>query len=296
MNVSPKQLRAFLAIAEHNSFAEAAEHVHLSQPALSIAIKNLETALGGRLLVRTTRTLALSPEGEEFLPVARRLMGDWDRALRDMHSLFALQRGKLTVAAMPSFAASLLPVALAKFRRNFPNLTITVNDIVAEAVVDAVRSGHAEVGIAFRPERAPDLEFQPLFIDRFMAALPSDHPLVSETSIHWATLARQPLLLLQHPSSIRQLIEDALKNEAIEFVVDGEAHQLVTLGRMVACGLGVSVVPELCADQMARIGAVCRPLIDPIISREVGVLTRRRYPLSHAASALVEIVTTTDWR
>ena len=96
-------------MARTQSFAEAAVLVHLSQPALSIAIRNLEEAVGGRLLARSTRRLSLTPEGEAFLPVAERLLEDWDSALRDLHNLFSMRRGKLTLAAMPSFSSNQLP-------------------------------------------------------------------------------------------------------------------------------------------------------------------------------------------
>ena len=81
MKATIKQLKAFVAAAQARNFAEAGSRVHLSQPALSIAIKNLEEIVGGRLLARTTRSLALTPEGEVFYPVAQRLLADWDNAL-----------------------------------------------------------------------------------------------------------------------------------------------------------------------------------------------------------------------
>lgn len=290
MSVSPRQLRAFVAVAECGSFAEAGAQLHLSQPALSLAIKKLEESVGGRLLVRTTRTLALSPEGEIFLPVAKRLLGDWDGALDDLHQLFAKERGKLTIAAMPSFAANQLPEVLLAYHRRYPNINVVVDDVVAERVVEGVRAGRIEVGVAFRPDDASDLDFQPLFADQLVAALPRDHTLATRRAIQWRTLAQHPLLMLQRPSSIRRLIERSLEKQRIVIRVEFEAHQLATLGRMVAQGLGVSAVPTLCTEQMEALGAVCRPLAGPVISRQVGILTRRRYPLSAAAEAMVAVL------
>ena len=94
-----KQLRAFLAVAQSLSFAQACERLHLSQPALSLAIKNLEQSLGGQLLVRTTRSVALTPEGETLLPIAVRLLADWDNAEDLLRQHFTLQMGKVAVAA-----------------------------------------------------------------------------------------------------------------------------------------------------------------------------------------------------
>src|SRR5690606_11179865 len=134
MNVTLKQLKAFVAVAECRSFADACGVVFLSQPALSMAIKNLEQAVGGKLLVRTTRTLILSPEGQTFLPVAKRLVADWETAFNDLHNLFAKHRGKLSIAAMPSYAASLLPGVLAQFYRDYPNMNVLIDDVIAELV------------------------------------------------------------------------------------------------------------------------------------------------------------------
>ncbi|KAI3490733.1 hypothetical protein L1887_44895 [Cichorium endivia] len=109
MRMSVKQLRAFLAVAHTLNFAHASERLNLSQPALSLTIKALEDALGGPLLQRSTRKVALTQEGETFLPMARQLLADWDNVEEAMHQCFTLQRGKISVAAMPSFAANVLP-------------------------------------------------------------------------------------------------------------------------------------------------------------------------------------------
>ena len=290
MNVSPKHLKAFIAIAESGSFTEACALVHLSQPALSIAIRNLEESLGGKLIARSTRALGLTPEGEVFLPVAKHLLAEWETALNDVHNLFAKQRGKLRMAAMPSFATSHLPAILRRYYDRYPNISVSVEDVVAEAVIDQVRSGRAEIGIAFMPsDRNEDLDFKPLSRDRFVAALPPDHALTQLKTVTWAALTKSPLLLLQKPSSIRLLIEKALDKYAIPFTVGCEAHQLITLGEMVAHGIGVSAVPMLSVAQMETLGVVCRPLVKPVIDREVCLLTRRRYPMSAAAQAMLEI-------
>ena len=89
MNASIRQLKAFVVVAQTRSFAQACGLLHLSQPALSIAIRNLEQAVGGTLFVRTTRSIALSPEGEAFLPLAQRLLRDWDSAFGDLRNCSA---------------------------------------------------------------------------------------------------------------------------------------------------------------------------------------------------------------
>jgi LysR family carnitine catabolism transcriptional activator len=290
MNVTVKQLQAFVAVARSRSFAEACPLVHLSQPALSITIKNLEEAVGGKLFARSTRSVALTPEGEEFLPAVQRLLSDWDRSLEDVHNLFALRRGKLDIAAMPTFASSLLPAILAYFHGQYADINVTVHDVIAESVVDMVREGRVELGVTFDPGEAQDLKFQPLFRDRFVAALPASHPLLAKKRLRWSELQGYPFIALQRPSSIRLLIDQQLAENNIVLTPAFEAHQLASIGRMVSTGLGVSVVPALSGEQMEEMGARCRPITAPVITRQVGVITRRRYPLSVAGQAMVEVI------
>ncbi|KZX56776.1 LysR family transcriptional regulator [Halioglobus sp. HI00S01] len=291
MNVTVKQMQAFVAVARCQSFAEACELVHLSQPALSIAIRKLEDAVGGRLFARSTRSVTLTPEGEAFYPVARRLLSDWDQALDDVHNLFALRRGKLDVAAMPTFTSSLLPGLLKRFHGDYPDINVTVHDVVAEQVVDMVREGRAELGVTFDPGEASDLEFHPLFTDRLVAVLPRDHPLLAlERGLRWRDLQDHSYITLQRPSSVRLLIDGMLRDKGIVLNPAFEAHQLVSVGRMVTENLGVSVVPSLSESQMLEMGAEVRPVGAPAVTREVGVITRRRYPLSVAAQAMFDIL------
>ena len=132
MNITLKQLKAFVVVAQQESFMAACEMLHISQPALSIAIKNLEQEVGGSLLSRTTRAVVLTPEGEQFLPTAKRLLQEWDDAFIDLTQSFSLEHGMLSIAAMPSFASSLVPNYLKQFRQDFPQVKIKLHDVIAE--------------------------------------------------------------------------------------------------------------------------------------------------------------------
>jgi LysR family carnitine catabolism transcriptional activator len=290
MNVSIKQIRAFVAVARSKSFAEACTLVRLSQPALSISIKNLELAVGGKLLSRSTRSVELTPEGAEFFPVAQRLLKDWDRSLEDVHNLFTLRRGKLDIAAMPTFASSLLPEILAQYHLQYPDINVTIHDVIAESVVEMVRDGRVELGVSFDPGDARDLNFQPLFLDRFIAALPPGHALLEKKKLNWNDLKNTVFIALQRPSSIRLLLDTSLLTQGIELAPAFEAHQLASIGRMVASGLGCSVVPALSSGQMEEMGAVCLPIGTPAIARNVGLVTRKRHPLSVATQTMIEVI------
>ena len=288
MNV--KQLRAFVAVAKFQSFAQAGEHLHISQPALSLTIKALEENLGGALLSRTTRSVSLTAEGEVLLPLARRLLADWDDTEEMLRQRFTLQLGRVAIAAMPSFAGNLLPGALKLFRQCYPKVNVTVHDVINEQVQELVRHRRVELGIGFEPDNVEGLHFHPLYLDRFVAVVPADSPLARLAQISWAQLLAEDFVALQRPSAVRLLLEQNVAVQHGKLAVAFESHQLATVGRMVASGLGVSAVPALCITQMQELGARCIPLVEPAVERRIGVIALREHTLSTAAQALLDVL------
>lgn len=288
--MTPRQLKAFIAVAQTLSFARACERLHMSQPALSLAIRSLEQALGGRLLARTTRQVRLTPEGAAFLPQALQLLADWENVRERIKQRFTLQTGHVTVAAMPSFAGNVLPQILREYRRRHPDVEVSVHDIVQEQVVEMVANGRVEVGFGFEPEGESALAFEPLFVDSFVAIAAAESPLVAASAVSWSQLLVHNFIALQRPSSTRRLIDESLAAKGMELRVALECHQIATVIQFVAAGLGVSVVPSLCRQQVAALGARCLRLSRPSIRKPVGLITRLDQQLSTAARAIREVV------
>ncbi|MFJ4374480.1 LysR family transcriptional regulator [Pseudomonas japonica] len=285
-----KQLRAFVAVATCQSFAQACEHLHLSQPALSLTIKSLEEQLGGALLSRTTRSVSLTPEGEVLLPLARQLLADWDNTEELLRQRFTLQLGRVSIAAMPAFAGNLLPPVLKLFRERYPRVNVTVHDVINEQVLELVRHRRVELGIGFEPEAGEPLLFRPLYLDRFVAVVPRDSPLAGQAQVSWKELLREDFIALQRPSAVRLLLERHVAADHGKLAVAFESHQLSTIGRMVANGLGVSAVPALCIGQMRELGAQCVALVEPSIERRIGVTMLAGHKLSAAAQAVLDVL------
>lgn len=285
LNISYRQLQAFICVAKCATFAEAAEKMFLSQPALSSAIKKMETQLGGALFTRTTRKVELSPEGATFLPVALRLMNDWDEAFNDLHNLFALGRGKLAIAAMPSFAAGQLPKILQRYQAQFPNIKLSIADIVMESVYKEVREGRVEIGFTFEHERQEGTVFYPLFTDSFMVIFPCQHPLAELATIEWQDIVAYPFVAMNKDSAIRRWTDNHVQQLGYSLNVVAEAGQLATLGQFVSHGLGVSVVPSLCQEQMSGNGLQCIALQDSGLSKQVGMIKISRSNLSVPAES-----------
>lgn len=290
MNVTIKQLSAFVAVAQCQSFAEACERIHLSQPALSITIKNLEESLGGALFIRSTRAVVLTPEGDRLLPMAKRLLADWDQALGDISDLFSLSKGRLSLAAMPSFAEARLPGVFADFQKQYPNINISLHDVLNESVIEMVRAGRVELGVCFRPAVTEDLHFSPLFDDEIVALLPEGHALAAKSTVTWQDFKPYPFMALAPPSNVRAYIEAQLAEHNINLTVDLEVNQLATIKQMVSAGVGVSAVPKMCISQGLDRSLVYRPLLEPNIARSIGLVERRRYALSSSAKAMQKLI------
>lgn len=290
MQPSIRQLKAFVAIAEFGSFIEASEHLHMSQPALSIAIRKLEELVGGLLFNRSPRGIQLTPEGKFFLPTARRLIGDWDDALGDLGELFNKQRGKVTLAALPTLAAGFLPAVLADYRQRYPNIAISVHDVLASQVDDLVSDHRADIGLSVQPLRAEATSFEPLVQDHFVGVCPDGHPLLEQETICWKELLAYPIIGVSRLSSTREAIENVLRTLDIEMDLMCEVSQIGTAGRMVAAGLGVTALPSLSFRQISAEGIGWRSLTAPNVPRSLGIITPSRGLPSAAATAMLNII------
>ncbi|MGM0858823.1 MAG: LysR substrate-binding domain-containing protein [Pseudomonadota bacterium] len=290
MNPSIRQLGAFVAVAQSRSLAEASERIHLSQPAISIALRKLEETVGGALFSRSTRQLTLTPEGEAFLPVAIRLLRDWSEAFEDLDDLFSKKRGKVSVAALPTLAAGLLPGIIATFHTRHPRINFSLHDVLAEQVNSMVREGRADLGLSVPPFDSEDLRFESILEDRYVAVCPLGHSLLKGPCIAWHQLAGHPFIGINRLSSSRQDIDRIMAEVGQPLDVICDTSQIATVGRMVAAGVGISVLPKLSFRQIATHGIDYRPLVSPDVCRPLGIVQRRRHALSTAAATLREMI------
>lgn len=292
MSATIKQLRAFVAVASTRSLADASAQLHISQPALSVAIRNLESVVGGPLFNREGRQLILTPEGERFAARAEQLLQSWDKSIEEVQRQFTLERGHLTLAAIPAFALNRMPRLLAEFHRRHPSVDLALEDIVMEQAIAAVREGRAEIAITFRPDDLAGLAFEPVEQGRFHAVLPPQHPLASRKTLRWADLAKQPFIAMNRGSAVRRWTEQAFAECGTPAHLFCEAYQLSTIGKLVQAGLGVSAMPSLCAPQMKEYGLHSIPLTAPVVSPLLGAVFHSHGALSAPARAFLELVKT----
>ena len=284
LNVSTRQLRGLLALAQLRSFTRAAEQMHLSQPAFSALIRALEEAVGTRLFERDTRKVSLTAEGALFVDSAARLLRDFEPSLADLGEHVARRRGRVALAALPSLAAGWLPPLLAQFQQAHPGIAIEVADALSEDCVERVRGGRADFAIAAVRASAPELRADLFCADRFHLVCRHDAPLAAKPRPTLADIASLPFIHLARTSSVRQHVEAAIAPLQMNTVM--ELEQLSTVAGMVRAGLGVTVVPMLTLFHFDHAELVTRPLRAPNLVRQLFLIRPRDQRLSIAAQAL----------
>ncbi len=284
MNLSTRQLRAFIALADERHFTRAAQRCHLTQPAFSALIRGIEDDAGVRLFHRSTRHVELTPEGQVLDASARRLLADFDLVAGDLKDHAAKRRGHVALAALPSLAAGWLPAILADFHARFPGIALDLRDALLDGCLDMVQQGTVDFAVAARRADMTDLDSLFLQADRYHLVCREDHPLAQATRVRMQDVVRHPMIQLARSSSVRQVLEQALGARLPPPVL--EVEHLATVTGLVQAGLGVSVVPAMTLFHFRRPGLCVRPLAGKGLARPLYLVKRRGRALSVAAQAL----------
>ena len=300
MNISLRQLRAFVAVAQSSSFSRAADALALTQPAVSRNVTDLEQALGLLLLHRTTREVELTEAGRLLLGNLSRVLEDLDACLLEVQGLATQRKGRVKVASSPTLSANLLPQCIARGRQQSPGVNIQLLDRIQSDVLLSVRSGEVDFGVVIDPSEKQDLHAQTILTEPFCLVCLSSHSLARKKEVHWAQLAGESLVLLDHASGSRRLIDAALQAHGAAASVVQEVGHTATIYSMVQQGLGLSVVPRLAipaawaarAATTAAAGSaalVSRPLV-PKVQRSIMLVKRQQRELSPVAHLVWDLI------
>jgi DNA-binding transcriptional LysR family regulator len=237
MDLSLRQIRAFVSVAHLKSFTRAASLLHLSQPALTVQIRRLEEALAVRLLDRSTRTVELTRAGRELAPVFQRLLRELDTVVIDSRDLAAKRYGVVRIAALPSVAAGVLPDAIAAFREINPRVTFMLKDVIASRVLSLVRTEEVDLGVMGGDLVEPDIEIVCTVQDRMHVVFPAEHPIEAAPEITLDVLASHPLILMDPDTSVRAIVDGAFIAAGRLPIPACEATYMMTAGRHGTRGL-----------------------------------------------------------
>jgi DNA-binding transcriptional LysR family regulator len=290
MNVTLRQLRAFVLVARLGSFTRAAQAMHVTQSALSLLVRELESAIDSRLFDRTTRAVALTAAGSDFFPRAERVLAELESALAGVDKLVARERGRVVVAAPLVLSSTYLPPILAAFGAKYPGIEVVLQDTLPNQVLPLVRGGAADLGIGTFASDEADIQRTLLFSEAMAAAFPAGHAFAGLQQLTWADVAQEPVLALSRGSVFRDLTEAGFAAAGLMLEPAREANYAGSLIGMVDAGLGVAILPGYAVKlaDPARIG--WRRVENPLIDREVSLVRRAGVSLSHAAQGFFDFI------
>ncbi len=291
INWTPRDLDIFLVLAETGSFRRTAAQVHLSQSAVSGVVARLEESLGTRLFDRTTRSVHLTAAGQVFVEQAQLLNAQTHEAVQRVLHITQIQSGKVSLAALPSLAATVVPRVMARYAEQHPEIALQLHDTLSGPAFDLVRAGTVDFALtAANPDYA-DLDYTPLSADGCVLLSPLNHRLANgKTPLNWLQVAELTHISMPLPASVRQYANAAFIEHRIAFQPRYEVEHIATIHAMVKAGLGVAALPELAAAFVQQEGVVTRRLTGPDIQRPLGVVTRRNRSLSPAAQEMVRML------
>ncbi len=288
MSLSARDLEAFIALAQTQHFTRASERCHLSQSAFSQRIRRLEEMAGLRLFERSTRHVALTPEGEVFAEEVHRIERDMRTALGNLRDLAARRTGRVAVAALPSVAAVWLPPVIAHYQQDNPGIEVQLFDTLANSGLALLREGRVDIAITAGGDLR-EFDTRVLCSERYWLVCPNDHPLATRRSVSLKQLAGHRLLQMARSSSVRQHLEAVTATGQL-ITSSLEVEHLATLAALVAQGLGISVVPALTLFHFERAGLHCCPVRDKALVRPIVLAQRKGAALSIAARAMVALI------
>jgi LysR family hydrogen peroxide-inducible transcriptional activator len=275
-----KQLRYLCAVVEHGHFGRAARACHVSQSTLSAGILELEEVLGASLLERNNRSLVLTALGEEVVERARALLLDVEDLVDLCQASAEPLSGRLRLGVIPTIAPFLLPSLLKSLRGDYPEFTPFIREDLTEALIEALHRGELDLLLLALPVAAEGVDTMFLFDDPFFLASPAEHPLAAKARLDTSSLQGQELLLLEDGHCLRDHALEACKLRGSEYKVPYQATSLTTIVQMVASGIGVTLLPGMAvtAGALAAPEVTVTPFSDPSVSREIGLMWRKKTP------------------
>ena len=290
MNVDLRHLEAFVSAAKYRSFTRAAKSLNISQPTFTVQIRQLETELGVRLLDRNTRSVQLTRVGRNLVPAVERLLRDLGSILESAKGISSTKSGSVVMAVLPSLAATILPQMLASLRTEHPGVAVRLREAPARRIVGLVKSEEVDFGIGWMKDRDGEVQFTPLFIDRMCAVFKAGSRLERRKTVALQDLAGLPLILTDTESSVRAMVDDAFEAMGSFVQPTWEVTYMSTALALVRAGLGVTILPGLALEMDGGRHLRARPLREPDLARQIGIIQETARSLSPAAEVLFRAV------
>ncbi len=290
-SVTLKQLRYFHALAREQHFGRAADACSVTQPALSMQIQELEASLGLDLVERTRAGVKLTAKGEQIAERAQRILNDVRDLVDFARQSAGVLSGRLRLGLIPSVAPYLLPPLLPLLKAQHPDLELHLRETQTETLLHELAEGKLDVLLLALPVKHHDIETLTLFEDRFLLALPKTQNLSGRLKATPDLVKGERLLLLEEGHCLRDQALTYCSLKHVDTINTFGASSLSTIVEMVAAGLGITLLPELCVsvEERGRDIKLMR-FVDPEPARTIGLVWRHSSPRADDYRALGQLV------
>lgn len=281
--ITLRQIDGFLAAAELLSFTRAAQQLHMTQPAFSQLIREIEGGLGVRLFDRTTRRVNLTASGEALHRKMKRGVLEIFDACEEARAIERVEQGHLAVGTLQSLAVGLVTQSLGDLRSESPGVTVSLHEDYNGALVERVAQGDIDFAVCAFTQAVRKMSFHDLFQEELVAVMLSSNPLAKRRAWRWTALENQPLILTTLRSSTREQISEALAANGIAVRNAYEVASMFTALSMVRAGFGITMIPRTVLPEVNMIGLTSVRLLKPTPLRQIGICRRTDRTPSPAA-------------
>ena len=284
------ELHVFLTVAQEGSFSRAAEKLFRTQPAVSLAINRLEASVGQPLFVRGARPVRLTDEGALLRDYAERLLNLREEARKGLSDLRGLARGELSLGVNESSIHALLP-SLARFRKLHPGVRIAVHRTFSRDIPHEVLNYRLDLGAVSYVPREPQLAATEILRDELTFVVPPRHKLAKRRSVDITELAKETFIAHIVESPFRRRVIELFARHHTPLNMTVEMPTIESIKRFVQMDMGVAIVPRMCVRWEVERGLLIEVRIKQLkMPRHLYLISRRGARLSHAATALVQVL------
>lgn len=276
-----RHIKYFLAVVEHGGFTRAAAALHVSQPALSQQIRQLEASLGATLFDRSGRQVHLTDTGLAYTHYARRALLDLEAGKRALHDVQDLSRGTLRLGMTPTFTCYLAGPLIEAFQRQHQGITLTLKEMPQDRLEEGLSDDQLDLGIAFDDAQSADIEAQPLFEETLALVVGKAHPYAGKRTIGLRALNNESLVLLSREFATREQIDRYCRQHTVQPRVAIEANSVGMVMEIVSRTTLSTLLPAAIANQHPELFAVS---LNPGLLKRTAVLLRRKGSYQSAAS------------
>jgi DNA-binding transcriptional LysR family regulator len=291
MNVNMEWYRVFYWTAKTNSLSRAAQQLHITQPAVSHTIKQLEAKLGGQLFFRTAKGVKLTAEGEvlfRYIEQAYSFMETGERMIAEMHNL---QSGEINIGASDTLCKHYLMPYLEKFHAQHPHIRIRVTNRTTPETIQLLKEGKIDLGVVHLPASDTQLELRESMPLQDCLVGGRSYASLAENFLKLEDIGHYPLLLLEKGSSTRQFQDEYALSNGVQLTPELELGSIDLLAQFARSGFGLAfLIRNYAVDELASGELVEIPLDPPIPARSIGIATLRGVPLSSAAKRFLELL------